>query len=357
MIQNRVNQYLNYLKKLNGKSIFNIAPPAINHFSELKEEEIYDKLHGILIKNSDNFDNSAEKIEYYLLEVDFYAITTFIFLEDKINESESFLQNIKKDSWYSNWNTFQKCIYLKLCYTIFIHYSEIFPGNNPTTNHQLFIKKSEKESIDLAKTIFFKIENNLFKDGLGWRITKDFISILKKSTEQYTNLNEKTIRYDSEQEKQLPLQKKVIPVDNANIDQYKDIHSANEENKTKTGSIESQTFLENNNQYLKEIFYPKAIDDFIKIETRLKDDRYFDENWKWKKNKIELVSFILFLQIKKYLRPIVGKNIRTHNNYYRRIFEKRYNVDIKKQMQPKQIEKYNLPKKHKALFFFIEIIE
>jgi hypothetical protein len=105
---------------------------------------------------------------------------------------------------------------------------------------------------------------------------------------------------------------------------------------------------------LSEIFLPDAIPQFQEIERTLILDRYFNENYTWVRDRIELVSFILILFSKKYFRPFKerktdSKKLLTIRNF----FQKRYGVDISKQMQPAEIKKYNLPKKHEMNFSFI----
>ena len=66
-----------------------------------------------------------------------------------------------------------------------------------------------------------------------------------------------------------------------------------------------------------------------------------------------LVSFILVLENKHYFKPILRKSIKNKRIIYRIFFEKRYKINLTKQMQPKQIELNNLPDIHKHIFSFV----
>jgi hypothetical protein len=103
---------------------------------------------------------------------------------------------------------------------------------------------------------------------------------------------------------------------------------------------------------LNDIFYPVAIADFIEIEKRLVNDRVL-KNGSWDIEKNALVSMILILKARGYLRRVAGKSDSTSRLVYRRFFEQRYNINIEKQMQPGEIARFNLPKSYEYLYLFI----
>ena len=104
---------------------------------------------------------------------------------------------------------------------------------------------------------------------------------------------------------------------------------------------------------LNEIFYTHAISPFIEIEKQLITDEWFNDKV-WNDDKNILVSLIIILQSRGYLKPIKGKSKSNYRLTYRRFFENRYGIGLKKQMQPSQIKRFNLPKTHEPKFDFIQ---
>ena len=119
----------------------------------------------------------------------------------------------------------------------------------------------------------------------------------------------------------------------------------------KSKPVLTESFFES--EGLDEIFYTHAIPKFLEIEQELILNEWFSNN-KWNDDKNILVSFILILQNRGYLKPIKGKSKNVFRLVYRRFFENRYSIDIKKQMQPAQIKLFSLPKIHEPKFDFIE---
>lgn len=106
---------------------------------------------------------------------------------------------------------------------------------------------------------------------------------------------------------------------------------------------------------LKLIFYPKAIEAFKEIEIGFLTDGWIVDKT-WQKEKNMLVSLILLLQNRGYLKKINAKSDSTCRLEYRRFFENRYNVKIQEQMKPSKIKKFNLPKAFEPSFQFIKCI-
>jgi hypothetical protein len=104
---------------------------------------------------------------------------------------------------------------------------------------------------------------------------------------------------------------------------------------------------------LDEIFYKNAIPKFLEIERELTLNEWFTDK-KWNDDKNVLVSLILILQTRGYLKNIKGKSKNANRLAFRRFFEKRYSVKINKQMQPAQIKLFGLPKVHEPKFDFID---
>jgi hypothetical protein len=119
----------------------------------------------------------------------------------------------------------------------------------------------------------------------------------------------------------------------------------------KTKVVLTDTIFET--KILNEIFYHHAINPFIEIEKMLIEDEWFTDN-RWNDDKNILVSLILILHNRGYLKPIKGKSKNNYRLVYRRFFENRYGIIIKKQMQPSQILRFQLPKRYETTFSYID---
>ncbi len=125
---------------------------------------------------------------------------------------------------------------------------------------------------------------------------------------------------------------------------------------TKTPKEKETTEILNTFDYsnLTEIFYPDKINDFKRIENEMLNSDFFEKNkWSSKHPKYELAAFIHILNDKNYLKKLKGKNPSTSLLSYRKFFENRYGIAIKKEFQKNRVtEKLPLTK---PVFMFIPI--
>jgi hypothetical protein len=178
----------------------------------------------------------------------------------------------------------------------------------------------------------FQLEKSFEQDNIGFKLRLDYVlsiyaSILGERKNALKNLIDSFFSTAS----------LIINIDDSELS---------------TLSIASKRPILFNNDSLKDIFDSRAINFFIDIEEKLMSDGFFDEESKWQRDIIMLVSFILVLEDRKYFKPS-RKDVKIRRISYRIFFEKRYRIILKKQMQQKQIELYDLPEKHKYIFDFI----
>ncbi len=148
---------------------------------QLKNEIAYEGLYNLIISNVAYFERSDKVIELYLLLIDRLALAACIELESINTDNVEVFEIIKNALWGKDhivpkpFNTFQQCLFLKLC-------SIIISNSTPVSiKMDIFGKLCEDESRRIGNSIY---------DDLGFYMPgSDFHGMwVKKNDKEYRHL-------------------------------------------------------------------------------------------------------------------------------------------------------------------------
>ena len=136
-----------------------ISQPEIifETFEQLKIEQIYSNLYVVIIDNLRVFGTSENEIETFLLLADKIAFTAFLGLESNNVDEKKYFMAVKNMMNDRPFNTFQKCLFFKLC-AIWVNDNKLSGSTN--TKQDIFGKLCDDESWMMGNTIGFYMPGN-----------------------------------------------------------------------------------------------------------------------------------------------------------------------------------------------------